>query len=69
MLICTSLVNSALGDGLRLPKLFSTRLVMATTSRTKGDKGCRPARAWGSKGHSLALSACSNPLLGGVQVE
>lgn len=68
MLTCT-LVNSALGDGLSLPKLFSTRPVMATTSHTKGDKGCRPARAWGSKGHSLALSACSNPLLGGVQVE
>lgn len=65
MPVCISSVSDALDDGLGLPKPPSTRPVMATSSHSKGDKGCRLAGAWGPRGRRTALLGCSSPLQGG----
>lgn len=47
------------------PEPPSTRPLMSTCFYPMGDKGCRPAGAWGSRGYGLALLGCSTPLPGG----
>lgn len=47
------------------PRVPPARPIMSTPSHPMGDKGCRPAGAWGSGGYRLALSGCAYPLIGG----
>lgn len=47
------------------PRVPPARPITSTPSHPMGDKGCRPAGAWGSGGYRLALSGCANPLIGG----